>query len=185
MIISIIGSQGTGKSTLASSLLQRTEFKDYQYCPSPVRYLYHAFRLDFHNANTELQLAILFMQQKYLSSSKNLILDRSVIDHWAYLQYYRNKGKSDVSDRCLYFIRMMTFILAEKVDIYFFLKREFPLEKDGVRITDEEQQKDIEEKIEAYLVEFNVRNRTHILTGSTEKRVLDLINIINKESLKQ
>jgi GTPase SAR1 family protein len=168
--IGIIGAQGVGKSTLINALMKEPMFSKYESLTSPTRLLKTRFGLDLENANTDLQLATLALQMRMLEFP-DVIVDRTVVDNYAYLLYYTERGKSDLSNNMFKFILMYTSLMTWKIDIFFFLKKEFELIPDGVRVVDTDQQKEIEEKINSLIHQFNLSNRTFVIRGSLEERV--------------
>ena len=173
--IGIIGAQGVGKSSLIESLIKEPEFESYVHVPSPTRYLRNMFGMDFNNANTEIQLATLCLQISNMSVYKDAFYDRTVIDNYAYLQWYAGVGCCDLSANALNFIQYVSMDLANKLDYIFFIPREFDMVDDGVRNLDIEQQKWIEEDIMQVIEDFGVDIRKLFsLSGTVEQRILSV-----------
>lgn len=179
MKIGVIGAQGVGKSTLISELVKTEAFCDFTNPPSPTRYLSKEYGFDFSTANTEIQLATLYMQQKNTHATHNVILDRSVIDNFAYIIYHIRHNTYSFSPLTYEFILRESIGLAEQLDYVFYLQPEFPLVADGVRNTDRRQQKEINESIQQALQILQVPNaKVHKISGSVQERVDKIINIV-------
>lgn len=172
--IGIVGAQGTGKTTLIQALSQDETFKGFYFPMSPTRYLYKTFGFDFNSANAEIQLATLYMQLMNTLSSENVIFDRTVIDNFSYLEYYAKRGHGlyDITDSAMNFIELQTLFLAQKIDMFFILEPEFPIEDDGVRNVNVEQQREINDLIMNNFGRFKVGlDKLLIVSGSIEQRV--------------
>jgi nicotinamide riboside kinase len=181
--IGVIGAQSTGKTTLISHLMKEPEFKNYLSVESPTRYLKIIFGMDFDNANTEIQLSTLCMQaiNTFSAGSNDAFFDRTVIDNYAYLQYYAGRGHSDLSASALNFIQYTSRFLATKLDVIVLLHREFAIVPDGTRIVDEQQQGEIEDRIMKNLDDFGIDVRKIIsLSGTVEERVANFKLAFNK-----
>ena len=110
--IGFIGAQGTGKTTLIKELAKWSPYHYYSIKSSPTRMLHQKFGMDFSSANTDIQLATLCLQTEYMSSEYSL-LDRTVVDNFAYLKYHRDKGLSDLSENAFAFIEYWSKTLAQ------------------------------------------------------------------------
>lgn len=172
--IGIVGAQGTGKTTLIQALSQDEVFKNFYLPMSPTRYLYKTFGFDFSSANAEIQFATLYMQLMNTLSFENVIFDRTVIDNYSYLEYYAKRGHGlfNLSESAMNFIELQTLFLAQKIDMFFVLEPEFPIEDDGVRNVSTEQQKEIHGLIKNNLERFKVGiDKILIVSGTVEQRV--------------
>jgi nicotinamide riboside kinase len=179
--IGVIGAQSTGKTTLIQYLLEEPEFKGYIHVPSPTRYLKTMFGMDFDNADTEIQLSTLCMQALNMGIRDKAFYDRTVIDNYAYLQYYAGIGKSNLSANSLNFIQYISHTLANRLDVIIVLRREFDMIPDGTRIVDERQQQEIEDRIMKNLYDLGVDARKIVsLSGTVEERVASFKLAFNK-----
>ena len=180
MKLSFSGAQAVGKSTLISELVKLDEFSNFVTPESPTRFLYKKFGFDFSSANVEIQLATLCMQQKntYISGN-NVILDRSVIDNFAYMLYHKEHNTFNYNSVVYEFILQESISIAKDIDYIFYIHPEFPIVDDGVRSTDSVQQKDIDTKIMEAMGVLNIpKNKVFNITGSIKDRVDMVLNIV-------
>jgi nicotinamide riboside kinase len=176
-IIGVCGAQNTGKSTLISSMLDSDYFMGYQTYPSIIRSLVPQ-GFDFHSANIEMQMAVLHTQTMNLWQSMSLkiptIMDRTVIDNLAYVNYYLQFDPDNflLTDKIYNYIIEKTRILANSIDLYVYIKPEFDMVDDGLRIVDRHQQNIVALEILRLLQYFGVSgDRLCIVTGSVEERL--------------
>ena len=182
MRIGIVGAQGVGKTTLIEALLKEDMFKGWCTVQSPTRYLKQIFGMDIDNANAEIQLATLSMQI-YNSKFDNIFYDRTVIDNFAYLNWYAAKGKSNLSGNALNYIHHMSWELANMLDFIFVIPIEFGMEDDGVRNLDPDQQMWIQDEIFRMMSDFQIdTNKILRLSGTVEQRVLSVKKTIKEIS---
>lgn len=178
MKIAISGPQCTGKTTLIKALAEDDMFEDYEVYPSPTSYLAKVYGLDWHTANTEIQLATLALQLANTYSEENGILDRSVIDNLAYYEYYKEKGLSDVRESIEQFLYKETELAIDYIDFHFLLPIEIPLIGNGSREVDEDQQKMIMDLIRKLFRKFDIT--PIILHGSVSDRVKQVKSFMRK-----
>jgi nicotinamide riboside kinase len=185
-IIGICGAQNTGKSTLISEMLNTNYFSTYHSYPSIIRSLVPQ-GFDFHSANIEMQMAVLQSQTMCLLDSisnwSSLILDRTVIDNLAYVNYYLRYDPTNyfLTTKIYNYIIEKTRILSKYIDLYVYIKPEFDMIDDGLRIMDKHQQAFVTLDILKLLQDFGVSgDRLCIVTGSVEERVNQVIKFIKK-----
>lgn len=169
--ISITGCSSSGKSTLINVL--REEFRDFTVQTESVRYLKDKYGLDFRSGDTALQMALLNLQTNLLLTPGNFFLDRSVVDSFGYLRYYRLLSNSDVPASAYSFIEDTSKRYAQDyIDLIIFLRPEFPAVEDGIRITDENYRKETDEEIAKIIKEWGLENKTIIPHGSVIERAM-------------
>lgn len=169
--ICLAGCSSVGKTTLINVL--REEFKDFTVQTESVRYLKTKYGLDFRSGDTALQMALLTMQTNLLSSPGNFLLDRSTPDSYSYLRYFLERGKSDIPASALQFITDVSKEYAQKyIDLIIFLRPEFPVVEDGVRITDEDYRRDTDLQIEQTIKDWGLEDRTITPHGSVIERAM-------------
>jgi nicotinamide riboside kinase len=188
MVIAFSGSQSTGKTSLIQALKNDSFFSHFKVISSPTRELKCAYGMNFNSANTEIQLATLCMQFKNMYSlhtpSNNSLeechtidafLDRSVVDNYAYMRYYMNKGEVDMPLSSIRFIKDTLPVLLNRIDFHVFLHPEFDMVADGIRNIDVDQHWWIDTKIQELFHEFNIEeNKILTVSGSIEERVAQL-----------
>ena len=165
------GASSVGKSTLINVL--REEFRDFTVQTESVRYLKNKYGLDFRSGDTALQMALLTMQTNILLKPENYLCDRSLTDSLSYLRYFRERGQSDIPESAFKFIEDTSKEYAQKyIDLIIFLRPEFPVVEDGVRITDEDYRRDTDLMIEKTIKEWELEDRTIIPHGSVIERAM-------------
>lgn len=165
------GASSVGKSTLINVL--REEFRDFTVQTESVRYLKNKYGLDFRSGDTALQMALLTMQTNILLKPENYLCDRSLTDSLSYLRYFRERGQSDIPESAFRFIEDTSKEYAQKyIDLIIFLRPEFPVVEDGVRITDEDYRRDTDLMIEKTIKEWSLEDRTITPHGSVIERAM-------------
>jgi nicotinamide riboside kinase len=176
MRIAFCGAQCTGKTTLIQALLADKDVTWHGYISRQegVRFLKDIYNFDMHSATFELQLALLALQTRDLLE-EHVLLDRTIIDSTTYMMYYHKKKNSNIPDNVIQFILQTSMSLVPRLDLIVFLKPEFGLIDDGVRLVDKKQQDDITEGMQKMMEFFNVPSDKIIMpTGSVENRVAEV-----------
>jgi nicotinamide riboside kinase len=160
MRISVVGSHGTGKTTLCKKLASKYELN---YIPDIVP---EAFRRGFEiNEDTppETQFWIL---SKQLELERNTpepwIMEKSLWDNVVY-------GRFSIRDSKVLSVIEDIVTNNAKYDVVFYLPIEFPIEDDGLRSLDPKFQKEIDKKLRVYLKSNKVV--FHELGGNIEARI--------------
>lgn len=165
------GASSVGKSTLINVL--REEFRDFTVQTESVRYLKNKYGMDFRSGDTALQMALLTMQTNLLISPGNSFLDRSLDNSFAYCSYYRDRNQSDIPESAFRFIEDISKEYAQKyIDLIIFLRPEFPVVEDGVRITDDDYRRDTDLAIEKTIKDWGLEDRTITPHGSVIERAV-------------
>lgn len=179
MKIFLCGAQGTGKSTLVTSLPADygLEIKD-------------SFSKRFLDKNPDIQNSsnvnydefqdkiLLYCLNQYVND-KDFISSRSIIDSFAYLNACDSKNKIQLSNILNHY---REYVLGED-DIYIYLPIEFPISKGNNenRNTDFEYQLRVDEQMQTYfkkLQKHATGAQFYTITGSRESRLEQLIKII-------
>lgn len=173
MKICATGAQGVGKTTLINAL--HKHFPDFKIQSESVRYIIKKYGFDIHSAEAEFQMALLNWQTKDVLSEGNMFLDRSFIDSLSYTKYYFDKGESTLSKAGMDYIYDMSKEYTKKyMDFILFIRPEFKLVPDGVRIVDNTQQLEVDKIMENLIKEFKVDYKVFSPTGSVKNRVLEV-----------
>ena len=182
MKIFLCGAQGTGKSTLVTSLPLEfgLEIKD-------------SFSKAFLEKNPDIQNSsninyddfqdkiLLYCLSQYVND-KNFISSRSIIDSFAYLAACESKNGIILNNILNHY---RDYVLTAD-DIYIYLPIEFPISKGNneMRNTDNEYQLRVDEQIQKYFKKLRKMEsgaQFYTLSGSRESRLEQLIEIINKK----
>jgi len=155
--IAITGSFSTGKTTLAKQLAKKLKYK---LLPEVARQMIEdGHRLDLE-VTPSLELLMAEMQEE-LEQGENWVADRCLIDILAYsmVLFKDDKFLNEINDR----------LLRAKYDKIFYIPIEFPIKDDGVRSTDTDFQKKIDDTIKEIL-----KTIPHIIIKGTKKERLNL-----------
>ena len=168
--IGFTGSQGTGKTTLVHELLKLLpEFRQYQNSHRILNELPN-FHLNRKSRATEQSNLAGCCSIQLLNDDK-IISDRTLIDHFAYID------TADISIKDGKIIRTTFDSALDYYDCIFYVPIEFEPEDDGTRDADQEYQKMIDERIRYYLNYYNVPFVT--LSGTIDERMTTI-----RETLK-
>lgn len=172
MKIAMVGAQCVGKSTLINALMNDYDFRGYQVRPEGVRFLKENYGFDIYSGNAEIQLAVLALQAKD-SGEPYILLDRTVVDSLSYALYYHERKNPELSKPILDFLVHESKLIARRIDHFVFLQPSFPMEEDGTRVANYEQQADITRWMEYVIemLEIPVGKVLYITGGSVNERV--------------
>jgi len=164
--IALIGTHGTGKTTLAHELVAALKKKDInaeflgeiaRTCPLPIN----------EDTSKEAQEWIIYTQYakelEHINRCSVLVCDRSVLDSYA---YYMNKCGEN---------KLLEDFVKEKIADYSFLFR-VPinpsyLKEDGIRSVNQSFQKDIDEKVKYILDKLSV----NYYTESNADKIMEIL----------
>lgn len=173
MRIAIVGSHGTGKTSLMDKLQGKIEFINYEFYPEVIREIRKLGFSCNESADDSAQLAMLSLHLLHLRQ-ENMITDRCILDNYVYAYMLRDKG-SNISDDCVDTLQRYFIESVEKYDIYAFCPTEFKLVNDGFRMTDKAFQEEISDEILRTLVKYVPGDRYILLSGETDQRVEQLL----------
>lgn len=166
MKIAITGAMGVGKTTLAKDLAEKLGL---EILPEVARIAAEeGYKLD-KDVSIDAEMFMISKQQKLEMDSDSWIADRCFIDLLAYISILFPMNillQFDVSD----------LLEDAKYDWVLYIPPEFDIEDDGVRSTDKDFQKTVDEKIKEFLPEGYVE-----VTGSKEDRVNQVLKLIKNE----
>ena len=168
MKISITGSFGVGKTTLANILQEKINIP---LLPEVARILIKQGHKMDKGVTPDLEYIMAKMQEE-LENGKEWIADRCFIDLYAYIKilFPKHVGLN---------YEILSFLQKSKYDFIFYLPIEFPIENDGERSVDVKFQKKIDREIKKIIKEF-FPNNFYKITGTKEKRIEKILKIINK-----
>jgi nicotinamide riboside kinase len=176
MRIVLTGCHGTGKTTILEEL--KTKLPDYYFSTNITRRLIELGVPINESGDDHTQSTIMDIHLKNITRP-NLVADRCVVDNFVYTWNLYDHGKvsSEVYQAQLNLIRNRVF---DAYDIICYLKPEFKLHLDGVRSGSEEFRRDITERFEYVIKQYQV---PHIhLTGSVRDRMEQLTIAINNHN---
>lgn len=179
MLISIIGSHGTGKTTLTNLLRKQSElswpiFRDF-YRDSAKRLGYSRPRdilledcAQKHIAITALTAASLGALQQWLEQSspdRNGMIDLGPPSLLAYHRYWMAACKMPVSPYLLNLCRQLT----DRIDYFIYLPSDhFPVTEDPMRSADPIFQKDIDQWVKHCMSELEIPKEKLLIVQTTE-----------------
>ena len=170
--IAFCGAQCTGKTTLIHSFHEK--YPIFQIQQESVRELKAKYGFDIASGDISFQLALLTLQVKEACLPKHILLDRTVLDSTAYLLYYHVRKNPEIPKHIYQFIKDMAKEVLKQIDIIVFLRPEFDLIPDGIRIVDRDQQKEITDLIYYLIQEFQVENKVIEVFGPVQDRMTQI-----------
>ena len=169
--IELLGAACSGKSTLINALA--SEYPDFKIQGESVRYLKNKYGISFKDGNADVQMGILCLQLKYANNTENYLLDRSTTNSFAYLNYYKERGESDIPASVFSFIEDESKKNSqENIDLIVFLRPgDFPVVEDGTRITDPDYIRETDAEMAKIIRDWGLENKTIEPHGSVKERV--------------
>ena len=170
-VIALVGSSSTGKSTVFELL--KLKLNNYTFLSESTRtVLNFGFSIN-ENGDDTTQLAILSYHLRSLLNPGNLVLDRCILDNYAYsmnldnVQEYTRK----------YILDTLSLVKNEYTHIVYF-PIEFESVNDGVRSVNEEWRREVDSSFK-YLLETLYPNQYLTVFGSPKQRTEQIINYLN------
>jgi nicotinamide riboside kinase len=173
MKIGFCGTMSVGKTTLVKALRKLPEFRDYHYATERSKYLNSLGIPLNHETTIEGQTIFLAERVTELMQPK-IITDRTIIDVIAFTKCAQ---KTSILDADAFEEYAKRFI--RQYDYIFYISPEgIAIEDNGIRETNTQYRKEIDETIQKLL--FKHRPVFYTLSGSTEERIKQITNIIPK-----
>lgn len=172
MKIAIIGSQGTGKTTLVNDLSKAIGYKVLLEVARQM--IKEGFKLDL-DITEETEYELLRRQKKLEKTEGPWIADRCLIDLLAYAIILFKKNTELIK-------AIREELEKAEYDLVIYLKPEFPIKKDGIRSTDKNFQKEIDKRIGIVLKDLSIRWCR--VRGSKERRLQQVLRILQNVSSK-
>lgn len=171
MKIGFCGTQSVGKTTLVKALKELPEFKDYNFATERSKYLNSLGIPLNHKTTIEGQTIFLAERVTELMQEK-IITDRTIIDVMAFtkcathISYIDGDAFEEYAKRFIYLYDYMFYISPEGIE----------MEDNGVRETDLDYRKEIDEEIQKLVLKH--RPVYHTIKGSTEERIKQILKTI-------
>ncbi len=167
MKIGFCGTMSVGKTTLVNALKELPEFKDYNFRTERSKYLME-MGIPLNTDSTVKGQSVFLAERASELMQENIITDRTVIDVMSFAQCsesmnYLDKDKFEGLAACL----------IREYDYIFYVSPEgVEIEDNGVRETDAEFRKDIDNTIQYFLNKYGyrIKNQT-LISGPTEERI--------------
>ena len=168
-MIILIGSHGTGKTTLLEELEKITnQFVISDGYGRPVREAGDKLGLSQYQRQVIINTLTKHRWNKEIRQ-KNYVCTRSIIDEWVYCKAF---GHDDLLEERKQIFRDSNF----GANKYFYIPVEFPLEEDGIRYSGAALQKQCDDLMVEWIKEFNLE--VVELRGSVEERLQTLLKHI-------
>ena len=164
-----------GKTTLVNALKDVPEFKDYVTRTERSKELM-AMGIPLNTDSTVKGQSVFLAERASELMQENIITDRTIIDVMAFAKRSKSMYFFEAEDFCQFASYML-----EEYDYIFYVSPEgVEIEDNGVRETDADYRKAIDEEIQLLLHKYKHRiKRFGELKGSTEDRIFQLVNYID------
>ena len=172
MKIGLCGTQSVGKTTLVNALKETKQFKDYKFRTERSKYLME-MGIPLNTDSTVKGQSVFLAERASELMQDKIITDRTIIDVMAFSKCSESMYYFEADDFCTHAANM----LKEYDHIFYISPKGVDIEDNGVRETNEDYRKLIDETIQLLLIKYRhkLKNITFI-SGSVEERV---------ESIKQ
>lgn len=172
MRIGFCGTMSIGKTTLTKALIKLPQFRDYHYATERSKYL-NSLGIPLNHATTIEGQTIFLAERITELMQPKIITDRTIIDVIAFTKCSRKTSIIDADafeEYAKRFIRQYDYI-------FYISPQGIEMEDNGVRETNLEYRKEIDETIQKLL--FKYRPIFHTISGSTEERIEQILKITN------
>jgi len=174
MKIGLCGTMSVGKTTLVHALQELDYFKDYMFRTERSKYLM-SLGIPL-NVDSTLKGQTVFLAERASELiQENIITDRTVIDVMAFAHASKSMDWPDKEAFEAYAQRFIS-----EYDYIFYVSPEgVEIEDNGVRETDAQYRFEIDALIKGIISQQKHRIKNyHIISGSTEERVTQIIDLI-------
>lgn len=167
MKIGFCGTMSVGKTTIVNELKKLPEFKDYNFRTERSKYLMEQ-GIPLNTDSTLKGQTIFLAERSGELMQENIITDRTVIDVMSFAQCSKSINYLD-KDR---FERFAACLIHEYDHIFYVSPEGVEIEDNGVRETNSQYRKDIDNTIQHFLNKYGyrIKNLTN-LSGSTGERI--------------
>lgn len=172
MKIGLTGTMSVGKTTLVKALSEVEQFKGYTCTTERSKYL-NSLGIPL-NHETTIEGQTIFLAERVTELIQDrLITDRTIIDVMAFTKCARKVSYMDgdaFEDYAKRFVRQYDYIFYISPD-------GMDIEDNGIRETDANYRKEIDEEIQKLLLKH--RPIVHTLKGTTKERIEQIMKTIN------
>ena len=156
-----------GKTTLVNALAELPEFKDYKSTTERSKYLME-LGIPLNTDSTVKGQAVFLAERASELMNDNIITDRTIIDVMAFAKCSKSMNYIEANDFCHFASNMLN-----EYDYIFYVSPEgVDIENNGVRETDADYRKQIDETIQLLIIKYRhkIKNLVEI-KGSTKERI--------------
>ena len=167
MKIGFCGTMSVGKTTLVNALAKLPEFKDYTTRTERSKYLME-MGIPLNTDSTVKGQAIFLAERAGELIQDNIITDRTIIDVMAFAKSSKSMNYIEANDFCKFASNMLN-----EYDYIFYISPEgVEIENNGVRETNADYRKTIDEAIQLLIIKYRHKIRNLIeIKGATEERI--------------
>ena len=167
MKIGFCGTMSVGKTTLVNALAKLPEFKDYKFRTERSKYLME-MGIPLNTDSTVKGQAVFLAERASELMQDNIITDRTIIDVMAFAKCSKSMYYFEADDFCSFASHIL-----EEYDYIFYVSPEgVEIENNGVRETDAEYRKLIDQNIQLLITKYRHKIKNLIdINGSTEERI--------------
>ena len=167
MKIGLCGTMSVGKTTLVNALKDVPEFKDYITRTERSKELM-AMGIPLNTDSTVKGQSVFLAERASELMEENIITDRTIIDVMAFAKCSESMYYFEAEDFCQFASYML-----EEYDYIFYVSPEgVEIEDNGVRETNADYRKKIDEEIQLLIIKYKHRIKNLIeIKGSTEERI--------------
>ena len=167
MKIGFCGTMSVGKTTLVNALAELPEFKDYKSTTERSKYLME-LGIPLNTDSTTKGQAVFLAERASELMNKNIITDRTIIDVMAFAKCSKSMYPFEADD----FIEFASHMINEYDYIFYVSPEGVDIENNGVRETDVEYRKKIDETIQLLILKYKHKIKNLVdIKGSTKKRI--------------
>jgi len=175
MKIGLCGTMSVGKTTLVNALKDLPEFKDYITRTERSKELM-AMGIPLNTDSTLLGQTVFLAERASELMQENIITDRTVIDVMAFARCSESMYYFEADDFC----QFASYMLKEYDYIFYVSPEGVKIEDNGIRETNAEYRKLIDESIQLLINKHKHRIKNYgVLEGSTEERIKQMLETIS------
>ena len=171
MRIGFCGTMSVGKTTLVNALKKLPEFKDYHFRTERSK---HLMNLGIPlNTDSTLKGQLVFASERAAElMQEKIITDRTVIDVMAFCDL-----SESMKDHEKFYLNAALYYLVDEYDVLFYVSPEgVEIEDNGVRETNAEYRKAVDEKIKSIVGMY--RKNTITIKGTVKERIEQVKNAV-------